>query len=376
MDSQLQIIPVEINGRKLESPIFVSGPCSAETEEQVLETGRKISEMGIPIYRAGIWKPRTRPGNFEGLGAVALPWLAKLKEETGLLIATEVANPYHIKEAINYGVDILWIGARTTTNPFMVQELADYLRGLDIAVFVKNPINPDIDLWIGALERMNKAGLKKLVAIHRGFSFYGPSLYRNKPQWGIPIELKRRFPDLPIIVDPSHICGRRDLLREVCQKAVDLNFDGLFIESHINPERALSDKEQQVVPEELKKILASLVWRKPDITDRELKHDIELLRDKIDRLDDELLHVFEARMKVVERIAEFKKVNDVTILQADRWSEILNERKDIGNKLGLSEEFVMSVFKAIHLESINKQTRIMNREIAEKSDFTKYSSGK
>jgi len=361
MNSSLDIVDVKINGKNLEMPLFISGPCSAETEEQVMETGRRVAELGIPVYRAGIWKPRTRPGNFEGLGAVALPWLRKLKEETGLLIATEVANAYHIKEALDHGVDILWIGARTTANPFAVQELADYLGGKDVPVFVKNPVNPDIDLWVGALERMNKAGLKKLMAIHRGFSHYGQSPYRNKPHWEIPIELKRRFPNLPIIVDPSHICGRRDLLKEVCQKAADLDFDGLFVESHINPEVALSDKDQQVKPEHLKEILDSLIWREPDISGMNgLKHDLELMRLKIDQIDDEILHIFRNRMDVVGKIGEFKKENKVTILQTNRWSEILLERKEVGKNLGLSEDFISNIFKAIHQESINKQTVIMN----------------
>ena len=361
METKLKIEPVVIDGKKLEIPIMVSGPCSAETEEQVIKTGHMIADLGIPIFRAGIWKPRTRPGNFEGLGAVALPWLEKLKQETGLLIASEVANTYHIKEALNHGVDILWIGARTTANPFAVQELADYLSGKDIPVFVKNPINPDIDLWIGALERLNKAGLKKLVAIHRGFSFYGPSNYRNKPQWGIPIELKRRFPELPVINDPSHICGRRDLLQGVCQKALDLNLDGLFIESHIDPENALSDKEQQVTPAELKKILDSLVWRKPQVNGLEILKDLEDYRTEIDRLDDKIIHTIEARMKEVEKIGEYKLHNGITILQPDRWADILKGRIELGKKLGLSEEFVTIILKAIHQESINKQTKIMNR---------------
>ena len=361
MNSSLDITDIKIKDQNLKMPLFISGPCSAETEEQVMETGHRVAELGIPVYRAGIWKPRTRPGNFEGLGAVALPWLRKLKEETGLLIATEVANAYHIKEALDHGVDILWIGARTTANPFAVQELADYLGGKDIPVFVKNPVNPDIDLWVGALERMNKAGMKKLMAIHRGFSHYGQSPYRNKPHWEIPIELKRRFPNLPIIVDPSHICGRRDLLKEVCQKAADLDFDGLFIESHINPDTALSDRNQQVKPEQLKEILDSLIWREPDISGMNgLKHDLELMRLKIDQIDDEMLQIFKNRMDVVGKIGEFKKRNKVTILQTNRWSEILLERKELGKSLGLSEDFISTIFKAIHQESINKQTVIMN----------------
>lgn len=363
MNAKLDLEEVVINGKKLETPVFVSGPCSAETEEQVLETGRKIAKMGIPIYRAGIWKPRTRPGSFEGLGVVALPWLQKLKKETGLIIATEVANPHHIKEALDHGVDILWIGARTSANPFAVQELADYLGGKDVPVFVKNPVNPDIDLWVGALERMNKAGIRKLMAVHRGFSHYGPSPYRNKPQWDIPIELKRRFPNLPIVVDPSHICGRRDLLAGVCQKAADLTFDGLFIESHIDPDKALSDKAQQVTPEALEELLSSLIWRKSDVGSNGLMHDLETLRARIDQIDDEVLHVFRERMKVVEKIGELKKKNKVTILQASRWSEILEERKEVGKKLGLSEDFIGTVLKAVHQESINTQTRIMNKDI-------------
>ncbi len=360
MSKKLELEPLEIDGKNFKRPIFIAGPCSAESEEQILETGKKIAEMNVPIFRAGIWKPRTRPGNFEGLGVVALPWLQKLKKQTGLFIAIEVANPYHIKEALKYDVDVFWIGARTTANPFLVQELADYLRGTNVPVFVKNPINPDIELWIGALERLNEAGIKKLVAIHRGFSYYGSSAYRNIPQWGIPIELKRRFPELPILVDPSHITGKRSLLKEVCQKAVDLDFDGLIIESHNNPEKALSDKEQQVTPDHLKEILNSLVWRHPDISSRKLRHDLEVMRGKIDRIDDDLMRIFESRMNVVEEIAEFKKVNEITILQTDRWAEILVERKELAKKLGLSEEFIDSVFKAIHQESINRQTSIMN----------------
>jgi len=367
MELKLDLEPIKIGGRELHRPFIISGPCSAESEEQIMDTGQQIAQLNIPIFRAGVWKPRTRPGNFEGLGVVALPWLKKLKQHTNLLIAVEVANAYHIKEALKYDIDIFWIGARTTANPFLVQELADQMRGIDVPVFVKNPINPDIDLWIGALERLQEAGLKKLVAIHRGFSYYGASVYRNKPEWSIPIELKRRFPNLNIVVDPSHISGKRELLREVCQKAVDLDFDGLFIESHCHPDHALSDKEQQVTPAQLNSIMESLIWRKPDVTNRKLRHNLEVMRSKIDRIDDEILHMFNARMKVVEQIAEFKKVNQVTILQASRWSEILRERKEIALKLGLSEEFVASVFKAIHQESINRQTTIMNQEMAGKT---------
>ena len=367
MEQKLDLEPIEVGGKRLDRPFIISGPCSAESEEQIIETGRQIARLNIPVFRAGVWKPRTRPGNFEGLGVVALPWLRKLKEETNLLIAVEVANAYHIEEALKYGIDVFWIGARTTANPFQVQELADQMRGIDAPVFVKNPINPDIDLWIGALERMQEAGLRKLVAVHRGFSYYGPSAYRNKPEWSIPIELKRRFPNLNIVVDPSHISGKRELLWEVCQKAVDLDFDGLFIESHYDPDHALSDKAQQVTPAQLKSILESLVWRKPDVADRKLRHDLEVMRAQIDRIDDEILRKFDSRMKVVEQIAEFKKVNQVTILQASRWSEILRERMIIAKKLGMTEEFVTAVFKAIHQESINRQNTIMNREMVDKT---------
>lgn len=357
----MNIEPVVINGKELELPIIISGPCSAESEEQVMQTGRQLAEMGISVFRAGIWKPRTRPGGFEGLGAVALPWLKKLKEETGLIIATEVANTYHIKQALDHDVDILWVGARTTANPFAVQELADYLAGKNIPVFVKNPVNPDIDLWTGALERFNKAGLKMMVAIHRGFSVYGQSLYRNKPQWGLPIELKRRFPNLPLINDPSHITGRRDLIPAVCQKALDLNFDGLFIESHINPDQALSDKDQQVTPTDLKKILDGLIWRKPQVNGLEIMKDLEDYRTEIDHMDEEIIRTLEARMRVVEKIGEYKLKNKVTIFQSDRWADILKDRTGLGKKLGLSDELVSVVLKAIHQESINRQTKIMNR---------------
>lgn len=362
MNLELKLEPLDIPGVEKGQPLIISGPCSAETEDQVLETGRKIAKMGIPIYRAGIWKPRTRPGGFEGLGVLALPWLQKLKAETGLLMASEVGNIYHLKEALQHGVDILWIGARTTSNPFMVQELADYMSGKDLKVFVKNPINPDLSLWIGALERLNKAGITKLAAIHRGFSQYDSSPYRNNPQWQIPIELKRRFPELPIIVDPSHICGRRDLLKPVCQKAADLNFDGLFIESHIDPEHALSDKDQQVTPESLNDILTALIWRKPVVSSEKMKTTLEALRAEIDHLDDEIMRIFDSRMQVADKIGLLKKENNITILQATRWSDILDTRMKFALEKGLSKDFVMNIFKAVHQESINRQTKVMNQE--------------
>lgn len=341
-------------------PMLISGPCSAESEEQVVETAKALYDAGIRIYRAGIWKPRTRPDTFEGMGSIALPWLQRVKEETGMLIAIEVANVWHVKEAIKHGVDILWIGARTTANPFAVQEIADALRGYDIPVFVKNPINPDIELWIGALQRMNKVGIKQLVAVHRGFSHYGPSSYRNPPQWEIPIELKRRIPDLPIITDPSHICGVRELLFSVSQTAMDLDFDGLFIESHIDPDNALSDKEQQLKPDDLKLLLEKLILRDHDVESQIQLENLEGLRRQIDLWDDELLRTIRSRMAISEQIGEYKKSENITILQTNRWAEILDSRLSRARSLGLSEQFITKIFKQIHQESISFQNRVMN----------------
>lgn len=343
-----------------ERPLLISGPCSAESEEQVIETARALAEIGINIFRSGIWKPRTRPDQFEGMGSVALPWLKRVKEETGMMTATEVANVWHVKEAINHGVDILWIGARTTANPFAVQEIADALRGYNIPVFVKNPINPDIELWIGALQRLNKVGINSLVAIHRGFSYFGDSSYRNPPQWEIPIELKRRIPEIPIITDPSHICGSKDLLFNVSQTAMDLDFDGLFIESHINPDKALSDKDQQLTPSALKKLLDRLILRNPDVKTSKQIESLDGLRRQIDQWDEELLRVLRSRMAISEQIGSYKKKENITILQTNRWSEILEDRLNKAKDLGLSEEFVIKVFKQIHQESINFQNKVMN----------------
>jgi chorismate mutase len=365
MAEQLKLEKLHFEGIELNRPLILAGPCSAETEEQVLKTARQLAEINVPIFRAGIWKPRTRPNTFEGVGAKGLGWLRKVKEETGMLTATEVANVKHVYESLKYGVDILWIGARTSANPFAVQEIADALNGVDIPVFVKNPVNPDVELWIGALERLNQAGITKLAAIHRGFSSYQKSLYRNLPQWQLPIELKRRIPDLPMLTDPSHICGSRDLLFEVSQKAMDLNFDGLIIESHMNPDKALSDAKQQVTPETLKSMLDKLVLRNPDVDSAVSMHTLEELRNEIDKYDDKLLDLLECRMNVAEKIGEYKKMNNVTILQSSRWDDMLRQRIDEAEKKGLSEEFIMKIFRAIHQESINHQTQIMN-EIEEK----------
>ncbi len=354
--------PLAPEGDLFTKPIYIAGPCSAETEEQVMNTAIPLARMGIKIFRAGVWKPRTRPNAFEGMGTAALPWLQRVKKETGMLVAIEVANVKHVYEALKYGIDIIWIGARTSANPFAVQDIADSLKGVNIPVMVKNPVNPDVDLWIGAIERINNAGIKRLTAIHRGFSSYDKTLYRNVPQWQIPIELRRRIPQLPIITDPSHICGNRDFLYDISQKAMDLNFDGLIIESHCNPDKALSDARQQVTPEDLQSILDKLVLRDPEIRE-ELMLTLAVLRDQIDKLDDRLINLLEERMGFSEKIGEYKKDNNITILQTKRWDDMLKNRLRLGLRKGLSEEFIIRLFRSIHQESINHQTNVMNQEI-------------
>ncbi|HJX71318.1 MAG TPA: bifunctional 3-deoxy-7-phosphoheptulonate synthase/chorismate mutase type II [Bacteroidales bacterium] len=360
MGIDLNLEPFKFKGLVSKRPLVIAGPCSAETEDQVVETARQLKQMGIRIFRAGLWKPRTRPNAFEGVGKIGLPWLKRVKEELGMLTATEVANVKHVYEALKAGIDILWIGARTTANPFAVQEIADSLKDVDIPVMVKNPVNPDVELWIGALERLNNAGITKLAAIHRGFSMYSQTFYRNHPQWQIPIELKRRIPILPIITDPSHICGNRDLLFEISQKAMDLDFDGLIIETHINPDKAWSDAQQQITPQVLNELLKSLVLRKADVENAVLLSTLEDLRHEIDKFDDKLVKILEARMAVSRKIGEYKKKNNITILQTSRWDEILQKRIEEAEKLGLSEEFIVKLFRAIHEESINHQTKVMN----------------
>lgn len=355
--------PVEAWGLKAERPILMAGPCSAESEEQVLETARRLKEhTPIQVFRAGIWKPRTRPGTFEGVGVIGLKWLKLVQEETGLKTATEVANAKHVFEALKYGVDILWIGARTTVNPFAVQEIADALEGVDIPVMVKNPINPDVELWCGAIERLASAGIKRMAAIHRGFSSYAETRYRNSPNWQLPIELKMRRPDLPVICDPSHIAGDSALLQEVSQRAMDLNFDGLIIESHPHPPKAWSDAKQQITPEEVAGLIKKLVLRRMDPGSNGFLQQLEGLRSEIDRLDDELIRVLANRMQVAEKIGQCKKDNGVTILQSGRWDKIMQKSIDAGAERDLSAEFIKKVFSAIHQESINKQTQIMNAE--------------
>ena len=358
---ELNIKPISEWLPKAGKPLIISGPCGAETEEQVLKTAHEIAKLGkVTVFRAGIWKPRTRPNSFEGVGSVGLPWLKKVKEQTGLPTAVEVANAQHAYEALKHGVDILWIGARTTVNPFSVQEIADAIKGVDIPVMIKNPVNPDIQLWIGALERINQAGITKLVGIHRGFHSFEKTKYRNAPKWEIAIELKTMCPELPIICDPSHISGRIDLLQAVSQKALDLDMAGLMIESHIDPPSALSDAKQQVTPSQLAELLSGLTIRAAVSHNKEFTNQLEQLRHIIDEIDDELMHAMGRRMGIAVQIGEYKRDNNVTILQVNRWEEIINKRLHLANSLGLSDEFVKQLLQLVHKESIRKQTEIMN----------------
>jgi chorismate mutase len=342
-------------------PLIISGPCSAETEEQVVETAQRLAQTGkVDVLRSGIWKPRTRPGSFEGIGTKGLPWLQHARKVTGLLTAVEVATSKQVEDALHFDVDILWVGARTTVNPFSVQEIADALRGVKVPVLIKNPINPDLELWIGAVERIAKAGINDIGLIHRGFSSYGNTEYRNAPMWHLAIEMKRRNPELLMINDPSHICGRRDILQEVAQKAIDLDFDGLIIESHIDPDNAWSDAKQQITPERLGEMLGNIVWRREDIPSEEYHAALDKLRAQINHLDDELMQILGQRMKVAEKIGQYKKDNNITILQTARWNEILDRAFQKGEKMGLSKEFITKYFDAVHLESINHQTKVFN----------------
>ena len=360
MEIKLKIAGAMIPGVDAGKPLMMAGPCSAETETQVLEVAHQLAALGIKVFRAGIWKPRTRPNAFEGVGTEGLAWLRRVKDETGMKIAIEVANVKHVYEALKNGIDALWIGARTTANPFAVQEIADSLRGVDVTVLVKNPVNPDVELWIGALERINAAGITHIGAIHRGFSSYGKSPYRNDPHWQIPIELRRRIPGLTIINDPSHISGKRDMIMELCQTAIDLDFDGLIVETHCDPDHAWSDAAQQITPQHLGYIIKNLVLRQQNV-DQKNTVTLEELRMQIDKLDDEVLQLMEHRMSVSEKIGLFKKENNVTILQTNRWSELLKKRVNVGLSKGLSEEFVQKIYSAIHEESIQHQKAVMNK---------------
>ena len=340
-----------------ERPFVIAGPCSAETEEQVMTTAKQLASKGCHIFRAGVWKPRTKPGGFEGNGEAALPWMKRVKEETGRLITTEVATPEHVEQALKYDIDILWVGARTTANPFAMQALADSLKGIDIPVIVKNPVNPDLELWIGAMERINQAGIKRIAAIHRGFSSYDKKIYRNLPMWQIPIELRRRIPDLPIICDPSHIGGRRELIAPLCQQAMDLGFDGLIVESHCDPDKAWSDAKQQVTPEVLDYILSLLVIRNETVT----TEGIHELRKQIDELDNSIMELLSKRMRVCREIGQYKKEHNMTVLQTSRYNEILDKRGAQGSLCGMDTTFVKEVFEAIHEESVRQQMEIINK---------------
>lgn len=353
---ELNLKPLNLPSDK-ERPFVIAGPCSAETEEQVITTAHQLASRGCRIYRAGVWKPRTKPGGFEGNGEQALPWLQRVKQETGMLVATEVATPEHVELALKCGIDILWVGARTSANPFAMQALADSLRGTDAVVFVKNPVNPDLELWIGAMERINQAGITRMAAIHRGFSSYDNKIYRNAPTWQIPIELRRRIPNLPIICDPSHIGGRRELIAPLCQQAMDLGFDGLIVESHCSPDEAWSDAKQQVTPDVLDYILGLLVIRDGSVT----TEGIHELRKQIDELDNQLMELLAKRMRVCREIGQYKKEHNMTVLQTVRYNEIQNKRGAQGALCGMDPDFVRKIFEEVHEESVRQQMEIINQ---------------
>jgi chorismate mutase len=345
---------------ELNHPLVIAGPCSAESEEQVMEIAEELKNTDATVFRAGVWKPRTRPGTFEGNGAKALPWLQKVKEKTGLLVAIEIANAHHAKLALEFDIDILWIGARTTVNPFAVQEIAEAIQGTDKIVLVKNPINPDLELWIGAIERLHKMGVRNLGAIHRGFSSFRKSKYRNIPSWQIPIDLMSKYPSLPIINDPSHICGNRAGIFEVSQTALDLKMDGLIIETHCNPDKAWSDAKQQITPSRLVEIMEGLKVRKPRFEEEESLSALNALRQEINAKDSQLLETLSERMQIVDNIGKAKKAANVAVLQNTRWQEILGKVVVNGEEQGLSKEFIERIFKAIHQESIAHQEKIIN----------------
>lgn len=353
------IKPIKFCGVDSKRPVVIAGPCSAETEEQVMETAKDLAKNGVRIFRAGIWKPRTKPGGFEGVGSVGLTWLQEVKKETGMLVATEVANKQHVEEALNAGVDVLWIGARTSANPFAMQEIADSLVGADVPVLVKNPVNPDLELWIGAMQRIYNAGIRQIGAIHRGFSAYGKHLYRNMPQWHIPIELRRRMPELTLICDPSHIGGKRELVAPLSQQAMDMGFDGLIVESHCDPDRAWSDKSQQVTPEVLNFILNMLVVRDTTQTTESLT----LLRQQIDQIDNDLLEALSKRMRISREIGQYKKEHSMPVVQTGRYDDILNSRAAAAEELGMNGDFMKTVYQAIHEESVRQQIEVLNNRM-------------
>lgn len=354
---ELNLEKLNLPGVEPKRPLVIAGPCSAETEEQVMATAKQLAKVGIKVFRAGIWKPRTKPGSFEGIGEKGLPWMQRVQKECGMLVSTEVANKAHVEAALKAGIDILWIGARTSANPFAMQEIADVLKGVDIPVLVKNPVNPDLELWIGALERLNNAGVRRLGAIHRGFSSYDKRIYRNLPMWHIPIELHRRIPALPIICDPSHIGGKRELIAPLCQQAMDLGFDGLIIESHCKPDEAWSDASQQVTPEVLDFILDRLVIR----STTESTESLHALRLQIDECDDNIIDILAKRMRISREIATYKREHNMTVVQASRYNEIIDKRVAQGTLCGMSAEFMKAIFEAIHEESVHQQLNVINK---------------
>ncbi len=354
---ELDLQPLNLPGVPDKRPLLIAGPCSAETEEQVMTTAKGLADNGIKIFRAGVWKPRTKPGGFEGNGEKALPWMQRVQKELGMLITTEVATAAHVEACLKAGFDMLWIGARTAANPFAMQEIADALKGVDIPVLVKNPVNPDLELWIGGMERINQAGIKRLGAIHRGFSSYDKSIYRNLPMWHIPIELRRRIPNLPIICDPSHMGGKRELIAPLCQEAMDMGFDGLIVESHCNPDCAWSDAKQQVTPDILNFILNQLVIRNETQTTENLNE----LRKQVDECDNALIELIAKRMRVCREIGQYKKEHDMTIVQTSRYNEILEKRSAQGSLCGIDAECVKTIFQAIHEESVRQQMSILNK---------------
>ncbi len=365
MKLNLDILPLSSWLNTGKEPLVIAGPCSAETEEQLLGTAHLLAATGkVSVLRAGIWKPRTRPGEFEGIGSIGLEWLKKAKEETGLPTTVEVATAKHVEEALAAGVDILWVGARSTANPFTVQEIADALKGVDVPVLVKNPVNPDLSLWIGALERINRAGIRKLAAIHRGFSSYEKTAFRNEPMWDVAIQLKTVAPELPIINDPSHICGNRELIPYVVQKAVDLDMQGFIIESHIDPSVAWTDAKQQLTPAALADLIDHVQLRHAASNDPVFEDKLAQLRKEIDKLDDQVIKTVADRMKIVEKIGEYKRDNDVTILQVNRWDEIIQKRGNLAQALKLDKDFTVKLMELIHNESIRKQNEIMNAKPA------------
>ncbi|MDO9554583.1 bifunctional 3-deoxy-7-phosphoheptulonate synthase/chorismate mutase type II [Rhodonellum sp.] len=364
MTNQLKTYPLKDWGHDIQNPLIIAGPCSVETAEQLDKTVEGLAKQGVKIIRAGVWKPRTRPNTFEGVGSIAFPWIQEAKEKYKVKFAVEVASPAHVEEALKNNIDLLWIGARSTANPFTVQDIADSLKGVDIPVLIKNPINPDLALWIGALERIHQAGITKIGAIHRGFSNFNDTHFRNSPMWQIPIEFKTRFPDIPLINDPSHICGKRALIPQVAQMALDLNFDGLMIESHFHPDSAWSDAEQQLRPEDLGLLLASLKTRQVFVDDLAFASQLQSIREQIDDTDREILELLSRRMGLVEKVGEYKKINNVAVFQIERWKKVFQTRPEWATALNLNPEFVKELYKMIHTESIKKQTEVMERHLS------------